>query len=1113
VSISSNETAGLELPVVALVRSTSDVVRFFGAGESVVPSEENLTLDIAGTARTWARIPPGFSVMHAAFGILGSTGGLANPSLDIGEDGSVEWAFSGTLETGVIVSNIEDAFNAYMEANQAENEGWRVPLSIHGPAGERVVLGSLQLYLDRTETDSDGDSIADADEGTADPDEDGIPNFLDTDSDADGLPDSWEHAHSLKPYDASDASGDADGDGFSNSIEFQYGTDPQDELSSPKAADLTVSTNALTLTESAPETHFDISNQGQIPLSWTIDNPSALLTVEPMTGTDATTVTVTATEFSQDETIDLIVRNTQNEGDREAITVRVEVNEAPVANAGPDQTRFVGDTVRLDGSGSSDAGGDPITYLWQFISMPAGSSAALDQVASVNPTFLLDKFGNYVVELTVNDGELDSLPDTVNVSTQNSPPVAEAGADQTKKVGDKVTLDGSGSTDVDGNPLSFLWSFVSVPQGSEVSLDGATMVNPEFTVDKAGQYVVQLVVNDGTVDSSPDTVTVTTTNTAPIANAGADHTFHVARPVVLDGSASSDVDGDSLTYRWSILSKPAGSDASLNDTAIVRPEITVDLSGSYVVQLIVNDGTVDSEPDTVVITSSNTPPVADAGSDQTAYVGNQVTLDGGGSHDADGDAFTYAWSFASSPTGSAAVLKDANTPNPAFVIDRPGEYLVQLIVNDGMAKVSSEPDTVVVSTLNSIPVANAGPDQTRYVGDTVTLDGNGSHDADGDPLTYSWSFASKPSGSEAALDNPNAVGPTFVIDRPGAYVVQLIVNDGVAKTASEPDTVVVSTLNRDPFADAGPDQTRYVGDTVTLNGSGSHDVDGDPLTYSWSFTSKPSGSGATLEDPNGVSPTFVIDRAGEYVVQLIVNDGAAKGASEPDTVIVTTSNRAPLANAGPDQTRNVGETVTLNGSESSDADGDPLTYAWSFIGRPASSAAVLSNADTVSPTFVTDRSGEYVIQLIVNDGISKATSAPDTVVVTGVGEDKGSLQVFIEPEGVRKWGAQWTLNGTEWHNSGDKIDNVFAGTYEVTFKDGVVEPGGGCQPDRVWTTPANQTIEVRPGETSTATGTYELSSKASMAGLPTNCCQGDIALLLLASVGLVSFRRRRQRSN
>ena len=185
-------------------------------------------------------------------------------------------------------------------------------------------------------------------------------------------------------------------------------------------------------------------------------------------------------------------------------------------------------------------------------------------------------------------------------------------------------------------------------------LSNTNTVKPSFTVDVAGSYTVQLIVNDGTVDSAPDTVTISTENSAPVANAGADQTVLVNDTVQLDGSGSSDVDGDSLSFTWSFVSRPAGSSATLSNTKVLKPTFDVDVAGTYTVQLIVNDGTVDSAPDTVTISTENSAPVANAGADQAVLVSDTVQLDGSGSSDADGDTLTFKWSFVSRPVGSSA---------------------------------------------------------------------------------------------------------------------------------------------------------------------------------------------------------------------------------------------------------------------------------------------------------------------------------------------------------------------------------------------------------------------------------------------------------------------------
>jgi RHS repeat-associated protein/uncharacterized repeat protein (TIGR01451 family) len=398
----------------------------------------------------------------------------------------------------------------------------------------------------------------------------------------------------------------------------------------------------------------------------------------------------------------------------------------------------------------------------------------------------------------------------------NHPPTASAGPDQTVFVLTTVQLDGSHSTDVDGDLLTFHWTLVSVPSGSAARLSDPSAVRPTFVVDRRGTYVVQLVVNDGASDSAPDSVKIDTKNSRPVAKAGPDQTVPVGSLVYLDGSASSDVDGDHLKYCWRFLARPAGSHATLTDPAAVRPAFTADLPGRYTLELVVNDGALDSAPDTVEIDTGSSRPRADAGADLTASVGDMVQLDGRRSSDADGDPLTFRWSFTTRPPGSAAQLAHPDTAQPTFVPDVAGTYVAQLIVNDGTA--DSAPDTVVVTVGagNRAPVADAGPDQTVTAGTTVRLDGSRSFDPEGAPLTFAWMLLSRPAGSAAALSSATVVGPTFVADRSGPYTIQLVVGDGALLSA--PDTVTVTARDgadlRVAFVD--PSTAPAVGSSVSL---------------------------------------------------------------------------------------------------------------------------------------------------------------------------------------------------------------------------------------------------------------------------------------------------------
>jgi hypothetical protein len=283
-------------------------------------------------------------------------------------------------------------------------------------------------------------------------------------------------------------------------------------------------------------------------------------------------------------------------------------------------------------------------------------------------------------------------------------------------------------------------------------------------------------------------------------------------------------------------------------------------------------------------------------------------------------------------------------------------------------------------TTNRAPIAHAGPAQSVVVPVVVTLNGSGSTAAAGKMLTYAWTLPTRPAGSAATISNNTSVMPTFSADVAGNYIASLVVNDGSASSAPSTVQITGGAANAPPVANAGPAQNVTIPTTVFLSGAASSDPNDDALSYSWSFSARPEGSTATLTGALTVTPNFSPDLPGVYQVRLVVNDGQV--ASAPSTVQVTaaTGNSAPIANAGPAQEVVAGAIVTLNGSASSDSDGDALTYAWGLTTRPAGSAAALTGPTTVSPTFTADVAGIYVASLVVNDGT--LSSSASTVSVT-----------------------------------------------------------------------------------------------------------------------------------
>jgi hypothetical protein len=235
--------------------------------------------------------------------------------------------------------------------------------------------------------------------------------------------------------------------------------------------------------------------------------------------------------------------------------------------------------------------------------------------------------------------------------------------------------------------------------------------------------------------------------------------------------------------------------------------------------------------------------------------------------------FRLARNFNDDPTGFFfhGALDEVDVYNRALAASE-----IQAMFNSGSAG----------KCRNSAPTANAGMDQAVRSGETVSLDGGESFDDNTATamLVYAWSFSSKPAGSNAALVDANTSTPSFVVDTPGTYVVQLIVTDEGA-LSSAADEVLISSNNLAPTANAGGDMLAVVGGLVTLDGSASSDPELDPLMFAWTVASAPAGSTALLNAASSQNPTFVLDVGGTFLIQLVVSD--LFGPSSPDAVTIT----------------------------------------------------------------------------------------------------------------------------------------------------------------------------------------------------------------------------------
>ncbi|MBC8162413.1 MAG: PKD domain-containing protein, partial [Roseiflexaceae bacterium] len=294
-------------------------------------------------------------------------------------------------------------------------------------------------------------------------------------------------------------------------------------------------------------------------------------------------------------------------------------------------------------------------------------------------------------------------------------------------------------------------------------------------------------------------------------------------------------------------------------------------------------------------TPENNAPTANAGPDQVATVGTQVTLTGSGS-DPDGDTLTYRWEQTGGPAatlgGSDAAAVRTFTPN------NPGSYIFNLTTTDTGALSGS--DTIVITvndtTLppNNPPTAEAGQNQTALAGILITLTGSGS-DPDGDALTYRWQQTAGPSVSLGG--NEGDALRTFTATSTGSYIFTFTTTD--ARGLSGADSIVITIVdappaeNQAPTANAGLDQTVAAGGTAVLNGAGSSDAEGGALTYSWQQTAGPA---VTLSSSSTAQPTFVTpSQPATLAFQLVVTDnfGVTSAVDEVQVRVIDTPVVAP----------------------------------------------------------------------------------------------------------------------------------------------------------------------------------------------------------------------------
>ena len=476
----------------------------------------------------------------------------------------------------------------------------------------------------------------------------------------------------------------------------------------------------------------------------------------------------------------------------------------------------------------------------------------------------------------------------------------------------------------------------------------------------------------------------------PVAYPGHARVIEVGLAITLDGTGSISPAGAALSYNWTLIRKPDGSLAKLNNANTPRPSLLPDIDGDYRVELIVADENGKSSPaQTVLLSTRNIPPVAMGGADRVTRLGQSVRFDPQGTYDANGDRLTAEWSilsylpFDSLLSDEPDELEEATTINllcPVNTLESQGVFHAISVASG-----QQSPQLAVGVPLAEGTVETGNLSATTYFGPvTMDLTGNASVLVpEGEILQIVLSSAWNRSARAEILISTD--GETYTSlgtvgeggSVYGAYDSNVLRYDDFTVPAGGARFLQVLQQRGGVRVDGVIYETQCQSD-----GQGPNVPDVDNF----------SDAATLLEDEDGRF-VFIPKLAGQFEVQLTVED--SDGASSIDIVNVYVAptdnlvqspksdpnfNIRPIADAGRSQLITLGQTVTLDGSQSTDINGELLAYKWSVLSKPAESSSVLENVSGPITSFTPDAGHLYVIQLAVTDTHNKTDY--DTVVLS-----------------------------------------------------------------------------------------------------------------------------------
>lgn len=550
-----------------------------------------------------------------------------------------------------------------------------------------------------------------------------------------------------------------------------------------------------------------------------------------------------------------------------------------------------------------------------------------------------------------DDSGLPCNADTdTRVLTVLESPVAIAGADMEVCANAEIQFDGSQSTDSDGLVNKYEWDF-----GDGTAGGGPT---PVHIYKNPGVYRVVLTVTgdvQGDCDNINSDELLVTVQDAPLAQFAAPASAPIFSMVQFDASESISEAANIIDYSWDFGDGNTGAGLS--------PQHSYQNHGTYVVTLSLKTD-ADTECNTNIVRNTiaiNAPPVAKAGSRQTVGAGQVTVFNAAGSHDPDGPISEFLWDFGDGNSGSGI--------SASHTYQKSGRFPVVLTVRDNTDLTNNTARDTIWVTVNAGPDLQIMAAERACPGEAVNFNSSLNNAANGS-LSYTWDFGDGNTADGASVSHAYA--------NPGKYQVTLAADDGVGVENSRltvSKTILVNTL---PLAVAGENVLTCPGADITFDASRSHDPDGDALSYRWQF-----GDG---REASGKIVTHRYEKSGIYTASLAVFDNTGAACSVSEALLTVTVNSTPLANAGPDKEAFYGgahDDIIFDAGESSDPDGDALTYTWDF-GDGTSGAGL-------KVFHVYSQPGNYTVTLTVSDGKGTACSRSVDTINVRVKDRQGDM--------------------------------------------------------------------------------------------------------------------------